>query len=218
MLHGGVKHGKTFIWYLTALALVISAVMLAGTTFARYRSIYRSAGTLELQYNYSGTGIFLLAPSTDENDEPLSVPSLNETEDAYKKPGNWTLVSEDNGEYRLSFILSNENAPDTPASFDQNGYLQVFITEGILSSSGVTVSLECDGTTYTASGSDSEEGTSVYKAYGPGRLYKFYNVSNEETNWFLKGNTSTGILMTLCVSGAAEYPAAVTLTALSRPV
>ncbi|MBQ7646833.1 MAG: hypothetical protein IJS94_06150 [Clostridia bacterium] len=217
MLQGSVKHGKTFIWYLTALALIISACLLTGVTFARYRSIYRSAGTVEMQYNYSNTGIYMLSPSSDENGEPTPVPSLNETEDAYLKPGNWTLVSEDNGEYKLSFILSNESIPSAPADFDQTGYLQIFITEGIVSSSAITVTLECEGTAYTAVGSPVEEGTPAYNAYGPGWLYKFYNVSDEETGWFLKGGIATDILMTLNISGAPEYPAAVTLKALSRP-
>ena len=212
------ENSKSVIWYLSAALLIVSSLLMTGAAYARYRSIYRSAGSLDLNYGFSNSGISLLAPSVDENGDFTSVPVLNADASAYETPGDWDRVSADIDEYTLSFLLSNASSSTSVATYDQDGYIRIFVTNGTDSRDGVTVTLESDGKTYTAVSEETQKGSAVYRAYGPGKIYRFFDNTSEELCWHMPGEVSTSILMTLTVRGTTEYPAAVTLLASSRPI
>ena len=214
-MRNGKRSVKTTMLYAAALVLTVATVIAIGTAYAHYRSICKSVGSLELKYDYSSNGIWMLASDTDVSGVPTYEPVLNEG--MYELPGGWTTVSEQNGIYTLSFLLSNEREANSPADFDQYGSLQVIVGRGALSSSTMTVSANVNGAVYNAVVSEIEEGTSLYEAYGEGWIYEFKNRNNERASWYLPGGVSAQIPVTLTVSGSSGYPVSVNLVATAKP-
>lgn len=206
--------GKISILTAAALIIALAAVIATAATYAHYRSVYRSAGSLGLRYDYSSTGIWMVAAALDGSGDPTGQPiSVN---GEYILPGGWTKTSEDGDEYKVSFLLSNEKRYDSPADFDQYGYIQVFVGEGAGSASALTVVAEVNGISYRGAASAVTQGTALYEAYGPGWIYEFKNGS-ERVSWLLTGGVSEKIPVTLTVSGTSGYPVSVNVIAAAKP-
>lgn len=207
---------KTLMLCMAALVFTLSVSLVIGVTFARYRASFRSAGSVGLIYDYSSSGIFMLGDETDENGELTAAPVTDEN-GTYKSPGGWTQVSDEGDEYKLSFLISNCDAENSTATFDQNGALQVFVSDGA-SSDSITITLDAYNTVYTATGEDVIEGSPFYDSYGPGILYTFRDKNNDQITWSLPGGEPVMIPVTVTVSGSPEYPAAVTVILSAKPV
>ena len=199
---------------LITVALLIAAVLMAvGVAFARYRSTANSVGTVTMEYNYASDSVHILAAKEDGNGmtgEPIA-----ETNGKYKLPEGWSYVSSGNSIYSLSFLLSNTDEEKEHAAFDQYGYIEVFVTEGF--SGDATIQLESGSMIYTGTPYTVEEGSSLYTAYGPGRVFRFANRSGEIASWFLSGDSAAFVPMTVTIWGTSSDPAAFTIIATGTP-
>ena len=97
---------------IAAILLILSVVLIAGTTFARYESKNTSELTMDIQQSNQ---LFLLSGDTSESEE-------------YDALSEWTRFSAN--EYVIDFLLANGNSNDNVCSYAQNAYLEMVVTAG----------------------------------------------------------------------------------------
>ena len=211
-----MKRGPAVRIVLAAALLVAAALLAVGVSYARYRVTERQAAEIALEYGFAPDSIFILADEKNAEGEYTGKPHDDGT-GSYARPEGWTLVSEDNTVYRISFVLSNTKAPGTFAAADQSGYVEVFVTEAI-SSEELIVQLDTPGGKYLGAGVPVSEGSSYYRAYGSGTLYRFLDPYGERITWDLPGGREYCVPMSVTVWGEFGDPGALTVIAGGTPV
>ena len=202
---------------LSVLILLAAASVAVGAVYARYRARVSSAGQINMEYGFSPDSIFLLADSKDENGEFTGRPHAEGASERYSQPEGWNMVASDGGVYQVNMILSNEKQIGRPAAYSQNAYIEVFATAGVSGSDDMIIQIETESGSYIATGTDVSEGSSVYEAYGPGRLYRFVNNSGEPISWTLEGGRSVMIPLKITAWGDFDVPGALTVIATGVP-
>ena len=201
---------------LAAALLIAAAVLTVGISYARYRITSRQAADIEMGVGFSGDSIFIIADQRDTDGKFTGLPH-NDGTGSYSSPRGWTLVSEDRTVYQISFLLSNVKTAGRPAASDQEGYVEVFVTEGI-KTDGLIIQLDSPFGNYLATGTAVSEGTSYYKAYGKGTVYRFLNPSGEQISWHIPGGREYYVPMKVTVWGEFSDPGALTVIAEGVPV
>ena len=202
---------------LAVLLVAAAAATVITSSFARYRTTVRSAGQVDMDFAFAPDSVWLLANARDEEGLFTNTPIADSEGICYRAPNNWTLISEDKSVYQLTFLVSNEHEIGHPAAFDQDFFIEVFVSEGISQPSDLIIQAETETGTYLAKGSAVEEDSALYMSYGPGWIYRFTNTSGEAVTWRLPGMESTFIPMKVTVWGAFAYPGAVTVIATGIP-
>ena len=209
----GKINTRKLILYAAAALLIVAALTAVGVSYARYRRSINSVGTLTMGYGYSSDSIHLLDQGKDGG--VLNGTPVEGEDGKYNAPGSWSYVSSGNSIYEISFLLSNTVEKGKAAAFDQYGYLEVFVTEGM--SGDVTIQLAADTGTYLATAETVAEGSAFYEAYGAGRIFRFKDKNGAPIGWLLPGGKDAFVPMTLTVWGTSADPAAVTLIATGTP-
>ena len=202
---------------LAVLLVAAAAATIVTSSYARYRTTVRSAGQVDMDYAYAPDSVWLLANARDGEGHFTDIPISDPEGVYYREPGNWTLISEDKTVYQLTFLASNEHEIGHPAAFDQDFFIEVFVSEGIPNAGALTVQVETATGAYLARGSAVEEDSALYLSYGPGWIYRFTNASNETVTWRLPGARSTFIPMKVTVWGTFGYPGAFSVIATGLP-
>lgn len=181
-----MKSGKTNkigeYGFLLPVALILLALtLMLGTAYARYCAVSESAleianaAEMEQAYLLSADGNFL-------------------EDDAWSHEGE--------GTYFLHFLLSNAAVPDYYVQKDLDIALRVASTVSDQEGT-VAVHLSVGGDEYVGEARPITKGSILWRQYGDGHLYYFYNEAGEELYWTLKGGHFSQTEMCLTVSGAA---------------
>lgn len=202
---------------IAAAITLLTAAIAIGVSYARYRVRFSAASQLELQYGFTADSIYLLAEGQDENGEYTGAPVAEDGAEIYSAPGDWTMLSNEKDIYQMRMLLSNEKIIGSPSQYDQTGRIEVFVSAGATDQNELIIQLKTDSGTFLASGSEVEEGSSLYQAYGPGSVYRFVNSSGEPITWRLAGGVSTAIPIEITVWGTFDYPGAITVVATGVP-
>ncbi|MBR4768591.1 MAG: hypothetical protein IK088_06405 [Lachnospiraceae bacterium] len=214
---------RTLFLTLAALVLLAAAFsVILGVSFGRTRKILKSAGQVRLEYGYRSNGIHLLMDGTNLQGESTGLPvpdpdSEGETV-TYLKPAGWTYTADAMDIYQIRFLLANFSTEEDVSDVDQDAYLTVFVTEAIAEENAVTIQLETEGGSYIAAGTEVPEGSSMYKAYGKGRVYRFLGRGGDPIGFRLPKDTEAALPMKLTVWGTTDVPSGVTLIAEGMPV
>ncbi|MBQ3870225.1 MAG: hypothetical protein II777_06715 [Clostridia bacterium] len=177
---------------IAVLLLSFSLAAVSGVTYARYRT----AKTSSIGYRSASSGVWMYAPG------------------GFDEPSGWTSVS--GGEYTLSFVIANEQAPHSPVAFDQHASIEVFMTAGSEFAENASVSLTVNGVTYEGTANETEPGSAVYRTYGEGKIYRFEK-NGEAPDLFFEKDTETILPASITVGGTYEYPTAVTVLLSAKP-
>ena len=202
---------------LSVLLVAAAAVTVATTSFARIRITERSVGQIDMDYAFASDSVWLLANARDGNGQFTDTPVTDTDGLHYRAPGNWTLISEDQSVYQLTFLTSNEREIGHPAEYDQDVFIEVFVSQGIPNASSLIIQVETNTGAFLATGEAVEENSALYLSYGPGWIYRFTSSAGEAITWRLAGGQSSMIPMKVTVWGTFDYPGAFTVIATGVP-
>lgn len=173
---------KEYAPFLTLALALLTLTLTLGTAYARYRAVSVStlevanAAEMEQAYLLSADGGFL-------------------EDDAWSEEGE--------GVYSLHFRLSNAASPERYVQRDLNIALRVASTVSDRDGTAV-LRLSVGGDEYIGEGKPITKGTVLWRQYGDGFLYRFFNEAGEELCWTLRGGCFSQTEMSLTVSGGVE--------------
>lgn len=167
---------------LTLALTLLTLILVLGTAYARYcvagEAVLEIANAAEMEQAYL-----------------LSVAGDHLEDDAWN--------DEADGTYFLHFLLSNAATPEYYVQKDMNIALRIAST--VSDREGpAEIRLSVEGDEYIGEAKPIAKGTVLWRQYGEGHLYCFYNEAGEELYWTLKGGRYSQTEMCLTVSGGAE--------------
>lgn len=183
-------------FFLLAGVVMAVSVLFLGRAYARYQE--SQSCQLELQGNADKAKIYFR--TTEEG--------------SYAEAGTWEKVSDEAGGYDMDFLLSNASGKDAYGFRTRNVTLQIVASAADLEQqeAETEITLTAAGQTYRASGEVIAKDSVLWKRYGDGRVYRFYNESGEEVSWTLQGGKESNIPMNLHVKNGRAGASYVLIT------
>lgn len=210
---------KAVPWLVVAAAVLTAAAaaLAVGVAFARARAVRNQ--NITFSYYDSSGGVAVLAAEYGTDGKPTGKPASGGS--GFLKPDGWRSESVDGAtgiaSFENSFILANGEREDSPASFDEDVSVEIFLTAGAVDSEKTEVTLECGGSSYKGVPTKPGEQSALYKKYGDGSVYRFTGPDGEPLTRRLRGGAFDSVLMTLRISCPADYPSAIVITASGVP-
>ncbi len=103
------------------------------------------------------------------------------------------------------FVLRNYQKGDTAADKPaMTAKVAVLATVGLENSDKLKITLKKDGQSYTGVAEQVREGTELYRTFGPGWRYSFYNAQGEEVPFLFPENNQKEIEFEICVQGSQK--------------
>lgn len=191
-----------------------------------YRSIWRNSFFLIAGVLLVMTGLFLgksyarfqekqsLEMTLKGSAQKAEVYFRSTEKGSYAEAGSWEKDPDAEGGYTLDFLLSNASGKNAYAERTQQVTLQVVATTADYADTGenTEITLTADGQTYTGRGESIGQDTRLWKQYGDGRVYRFYNEAGEEVRWTLTGGRESNRVMNLQVKNGRAGAAYVLMT------
>lgn len=168
--------------FLTLALALLTLTLTLGTAYARYRAV--SVSTLEVANAAEMEQAYLLS-----------------ADGGFLEDDTWSEEGE--GVYSLRFRLSNAPSPERYVQRDLNIALRVASTVSDRDGTAV-LRLSVGGDEYIGEAKPITEGTVLWRQYGDGFLYRFFNEAGEELCWTLRGGCFSQTEMSLTVSGGVE--------------
>lgn len=176
------------------LCLILSILLLFGITYGRYRQDFPA---VSYEFVADGGGTIVLGGVANQSwVDKGAWPAV---------PSAWT-VSGDRAS--LEFSISNGRAADQFTQRSQAAMVRLVAGLGIGAPENMTVMLSYtqDGQTVTLTGQAEkiQEGTLVYKNYGDGWIYRFYDTVGNEKTFTLSGGKRSYQNLTITLEGETD--------------
>lgn len=183
-------------FFLLSGILMAVSVLFLGRSYARYQE--SQSYQLELQGNADKAKIYFRTAE----------------EGSYAEAGTWEKVADETGGYALDFRLSNASGENSYGFRTRNVTLQVIASAVDLEQQDAQteITLTAEGQTYQAVGEVIAKSSVLWKHYGDGRIYRFYNAAGEEVSWTLQGGKESNIPMNLHVKNGKTGASYVLIT------
>lgn len=174
----GRRKSNTAILSMAILLVALSLVMTVGTAWGRYRT--EISDKLNFQQKEISS-IYLSGGDT-------------------QLPGTWALTS---GGGELPFTVANGTSAEDVASQDLTFAVRVAAKEGVGDKFSLSLRLD-DKTIYEGKASEIKPNSTMYKEFGPGWIYRFYDEEGVEFTSVLKGGELSKLSATLVCTGTVK--------------